>query len=395
MNDLDGTLRNLHAARNDPSEAGYIVEEMLASEGDLVERLLSTLASLDAEIRSGAAIALGCVGFFSEGICDAVPAIPSLVRATEDCDPWVAFHATQSLWRIRCGSPDCGLDHEDMVQRIAVCLESKFQAVRVAAVEAFGFIPNVNELILPRLIDRLEDSSLEVRFVAAQELVLYGHRASRAFPKFMGWIDGDVPEEVFVAGIAIIKSDKTCRESLVPVLLETFGHIGDAYRANAVYLLSQIVEAVPQAVPLLARYYEVSSDRDVRRAVVDVFAGIASEVPEALPILVKAVLDEAPDIAIAASDGLSILRENAAEAVPNLVSRLDSELTRDIPNCRRAKRTRDGLLWNLCTTLGCIGPAASPAILSLQRASRHDDQIVRRAARKALVQVGAETPKDT
>ncbi len=100
MRNIDDTLRALHATRNDPSEAGYVVEGLAASGEDVVRLLVSALGSGDSEVRSGAARALGYLSFFSDGKHDVTPTLPLLVKATADSAPWVAFHASKALWQI-------------------------------------------------------------------------------------------------------------------------------------------------------------------------------------------------------------------------------------------------------------------------------------------------------
>ena len=53
---------------------------------------------------------------------------------------------------------------------------------------------------------------------------------------------------------------------------------------------------------VLIKCYQKSYDRDVRLAVVEMFAAKVLEVQETHPLLIEALLDEEPDIAKAAVD---------------------------------------------------------------------------------------------
>jgi HEAT repeat protein len=233
----------------------------------------------------------------------------------------------------------------------------------------------------------LDDPVLEVRFAAAYTLATFGRSASDALPILLEWVNSEIVEEAFIASIAVIRIDEAYREALVPVLLESLERLESGFRAKGVCLLTSIVEGEPRLVVLLARCYRHSRDKRVRRAIVDVFAIRSPEVREAVPVLVEAVRDEDRDIASAAARGLCILREKASAAVPNLITALDAELARGEPATRREKSSRHDLLWNLCTAIGCIGPAAKAAVPLLQVALRHHYEVIRNAARRAVAQI--------
>ena len=310
MKSIDDTLRALHAARNDPSEASYVIQGLVASGEDVVRLLVSALGSGDSEVRSGAAKALGSISVFSEGRCDVTPALPLLVKAMADYAPWVAFHASKTLWLVRKGNPVRGLHPKRVVRCIAAVLESEDPQVRAAAANEFRLIGGHAKWIIRHLVACLGDPVLEVRFAATRTLCDFGAKAHEALPKFIEWIDNEIPEEVFVASVAVIQMDDSYRETLMPGLLESFGRLGDVFRAKAVYLLLWLLAKEPRLVAMLVKCYHETCDREVRLAVVEVFAGNIFEVRETHPLLIEALLDEEPDIAQAAARGLNALGQD-------------------------------------------------------------------------------------
>ena len=207
MKDIDDTLLALHAARNDLSEAFHIMAglELVASNEDIVMLLASALGSKDSEVRSGAA--LGYRLLFSRRKHDVTLALPLLIKAAADSAPWVVFHAAKALGRIRERDPSCGLHMEEIVCLFVASLESEDSQVRAAAADEFRSVYSHRELIIPPLVARLDDPVLEVRFAAARTLCDFGAKAHEALPKFLEWIDNEIPEEAFVASIAVIQMD--------------------------------------------------------------------------------------------------------------------------------------------------------------------------------------------
>ena len=387
---IENTLRALHAARNDPSEAGHVVEGLTAIGDEVVASLIAAFGSADFEVRSGAAFALGYIPFFSEGKYDITAAIPVLVASTENRDPWVAFHATKSLWTICRENEGYDLDEEQLVRKITAFLESSDPLVRAAAAKHLGLTRRWDEVVIPPLIDRLDDPVLEVRFTAASTLSGFGGPASDAIPKFMAWVNSEIPEESFVASLAITMIDEAYREALVPCLLESFGRLGSAFRVAATYLLGNSLENDHRFFPLLVGCYRQNSDRELRLAAVSVIAGYGLHIKEGVPVLTEAIHDEDREVACAAVCGVKTacvvngLGPAAAVAVPHLIEVLDAELARGDMGSSRDGGLRLQFLWEACTSLGYIGQAAKAAVPCLRRAARNGYTEIRRAAQEAL-----------
>ena len=391
---IESTLRALHAARNDPSEAGRVVEGLTAIGDEVVASLVTALGNADFEVRSGAAFALGYIPFFSEGKYDITAAIPVLVASTGNRDPWVAFHATKSLWTICKENEGYALDEEQIVGKITAFLESSDPLVRAAAAKQLGLTRRWDEVVIPRLIDRLDDPVLEVRCATASTLCGLGGPASDALSKFMAWVNSEIPEESFIASLAITRIDEAYREALVPCVLESFGRLGSAFRVSAAYLLGEILENDHRVFPLLVGCYKQNSDRELRLAAVNVIAGYGLHIKETMPILTEAIHDEDREVACAAVCGVKAVcvvnglgPEAAAVAVPHLIEVLDAELARGDTGSSRDGDLRLHFLWEVCATLGYIGQAAQAAMPCLRRAGRNGYTEIRRAAREALKRI--------
>jgi HEAT repeat protein len=311
MKGIDDTFRNLYAARNDPSEAGRLMTGLAECRESVIPLLVAALGSTDPDVRSGAAMAAGYIGFYSDGRCDVTPAIPLLIEAADAPDPWVAFHAARSLWMLWKEGKSRRLDADGIVDRIAACLESGDPGVRAAAAEILWLVGSRADRVIPRLVANLDDPLLAVRFATACVLACTDRTARRAASKFTEWVHGDVPEQAFVAAVALMQTDAARRDALVPVILESFGRLGDVFRAKAVYSLFWLLEHEPRFFTMLAGCYEESHDRDVRRAIVDVLAGNVREVGEARSVLARALLDEEPDVVDAAAAGLRALGQGS------------------------------------------------------------------------------------
>ncbi|MEI8375004.1 MAG: hypothetical protein WCJ35_19440 [Planctomycetota bacterium] len=399
MKNIDDTLRALHAARNDLSVAFRIMDglELVASNADIIMLLDSALGSKDSEVRSGAAY--GYWKLFSD--CK-TQSLPLLIKAAADSAPWVAFHAAIALLQIHKRDPSCGLHTKEVARLFVASLESEDPQVRAAAANEFCRVKWRAAWVFHRLVARLDDPVLEVRLAVASNLCwcLITHGAplkfleqirNEALPKFLEWISNeDVPEEVFYGSVAVIRMDDSYREALLPGLLESFGRLGDPFRAKAILLL-RFFPKEPRIVAMLGKCYHESYDRDVRLAAVEMFAeSVRAEVREAHPLLIEALLDEEPDVVVAAAFGLLVLGQDAAAAVPNLVAVLDAEIRKIEAGSLRERDPWGLVVRYVCDILGRLGAVAEPAVPLLWRALKQDNYDFQHAAWKALSEMGFE-----
>ncbi|MGO8752310.1 MAG: hypothetical protein ACLQNE_40750 [Thermoguttaceae bacterium] len=384
---IDETLRRMHAARNNPFKACGICEQLVANGANVVELLVAALRSSDPEIRSGAALALGYANSFPDSRCDLTPAVQPLVYAVGDCDPWVAFHAAKALWFFWKSDERCDLEANDILgQMVGFLEESSDPELRVAAADECRWNGRCAELLIPRLIGRLTDPVLEVRFAAGRSLWTFGPAAREALPTFMEWLESESAEEVFVAAAGVAQIDRSYREAMVPVLLESFARLGSAFRPKGVFLLDAVLESDPREIAALARCYEERRDAPTRLAVVSALVADSLQLDGTLPVLVRAVLDEDPQVAAVAADGLGRLGPAAAAGVPSLIERLDAELMKGEPE----EPARHRLVLFLCIAAACIGPAAEPAIPYLELIEEFHSCELRDIAREALRRISLE-----
>lgn len=329
-------LRSLHAARNNPTEAGHLLEDLVEFDDSVVGTLIAALDSPEPEVRSGAALALGYMPLYSDSKFDVAPALPALLGSASDNYPWAAFHASKSLWNVEV--EDRGIDglSEEAVSRVAKFLTNPEPGVRIAAAEMLG----MTELAVPALIATLDDPVLEVRCAAADAIAKIGPAAVEAMPKLMAWTSSTVPEERFYGSAAVMALDTLHHSALAPVLTDALKHQDGGIRVKAVYALGRRSEVGNEAVPLLARLYRGSQDHELRLAVICVLAGLGAEVQDALPILIDAIRDPDREVAAAAARGLGVWGPAAAEAVNHLTARLHLEMGQKDTGSRREAESR-------------------------------------------------------
>ena len=315
ISNIKDILRNLHAARNDPSKRYYLLESLVLLGEGVVIRLVSALDSPNMEIRSGAASALGRMYTYSDDKYDTTVAVPALLKCTEDDESWVSFHSASSLWMVFKNEFDCDLCREDIIGRIVACLDCDDPQVRVATAYELRWKRSYADIIVPSLIDRLNDPAVEVRLAVAESIASFGANASDAIPTFMEWVHTGTPEEMFVANNAVIRIDEAYEKALGPMLIELFPRLKKSFQVTAVHLMGTIVEYDGEAVALLARYYNESDDRELRYTIIEVLTshGLATIGTET--VLLKAIHDEDPEIAYAAGCGLATLKSVPLETL--------------------------------------------------------------------------------
>jgi HEAT repeat protein len=289
--------------------------------------------------------------------------VPELLRLADGCGSWTAFHSAKSLWIIctRQFARHC-LDADDIVARIAACLQSHDPQVRVVAVDQLGRTGRFAEPPILQLIECLDDPVVEVACAAAESLARFGAAAVDAVPKLLNWVNDENPAKRFFGSAAVIQIDEVYRAALVPVMLDTFESLDSRLRAKAIYAIGTVSIFASEPVSILiglVGLYRPTENRDVRLAVVSVLAGYGLDVAEVLPVLVAAVGDEDREIVRAALRGLGVWGRKARAAVPNLLCRLEAELANQGTNDRWENELRVELIEDLRDALVDIGGSAT------------------------------------
>jgi HEAT repeat protein len=286
-----------------------------------------------------------------------------LLQATNDSDPWVAFHAARSVWNIEV--EDRGIDglSQEAVSRVAKFLTNPEPGVRIAAAEMIGMA----EPAVPALIAALDDPVIEVRCAAADAIAKLGPIAVDAMPKLMTWTSSSLPEERFFGPAAAMAIDPVHHPALAPVLIDVLEQLEGHIRIKAVYALGRRSESGNEAVPLLARLYRGSQNHELRLAIISALAGFGPEVQDALPILIDAVRDPDREVAAAAVRGLGVWGPAAAEAASVLAELLVAELARDEPSDRQDRDLREEFIDLVRSALEGIGVMAGTASKGAKR----------------------------
>src|SRR5262249_7704201 len=149
-------------------------------------------------------------------------------------------------------------------------------------------------------------------------------------------------------------------------------------RVQAAETLAKMGPDAAEAVPLLARFLDASTDRDVTvldEAVVKALGRIGRAARPAIPSLVRI------------SRRNFDLERAAAEAIDQILLTPESE-REDVPTLMRNLRDRDeSVRLRAAKLLGSLGPAGKPAIPLLTEALSDPDADVRRLALQALKKI--------
>jgi HEAT repeat protein len=215
------------------------VDAMLSPDGVVrqlwgVPGLVQALGDEDADVRQGAASALGQIG------PEAAQAVPALIEALGDQDEDVRERAASALGQIGA----------EAVAALIEALGDEDADVRQGAALALGQIGAEAARAVPALIQALGDEDADVRRGAALGLAGIGPEAARAVPALieaLGDEDADVRQG---AALALGQIGPEAAQA-VPALIELLGDEELLVSSGAALALGDIGPEAAQAVPAL------------------------------------------------------------------------------------------------------------------------------------------------
>jgi HEAT repeat protein/pimeloyl-ACP methyl ester carboxylesterase len=193
----------------------------------------------------------------------------------------------------------------------------------------------------------------------------------------------------------------------VPHLIDALCAVsGEAY-PEVIKTLGQIGPAAKPAVPHLIEILCRKSSQEAYKAAIEALGQIGSSSQAAVPHLVEGLNIDDVDVSARVATALGQIGPAAIDAVPHLVEVLErveiaiSAVLAEEPgwfdSARRAifgdHRCQDlnEIRKEVIVALGAIGPRASAALPSLQRAANEKDELICAAAATAIAQITSPT----
>lgn len=320
--------RNLKERADAVQAIGLIGPEQL-DDGDL-QSLITAARRGPAEVRELATYALG------RDSETARKAAPSLLANLND-DEQVA-RATADLLSTTAGPPVVAALARRVLEKndvpAAVALARLGKAARPAAAELIGglgqakseplaraTLERLGTVVLPDLIEALEDRGAARRVAVARTLAVMGPRARSAAPALVKRLKDAEADVVLACAEALVLVDRTAAGPAVAPLAALVAHKDEKIALAAVRALGALGPAAKSAVPALQKV--VAGDDAIRAVAAAVALGEMGEPGDAAQAaLVKALAAE-EKVAQAALEWLRRLGAAAKSAAPVLLPLLD------------------------------------------------------------------------
>ena len=300
--------------------------------------------------------------------CDAA-AVPHLIRALKDKEEAIRQAAVRSLQSVNAAD-------EQLRGALLDALTDADPYVRAGALLA---LPRFGDAVTPQVEAGLKDSTPLVRRAAAAALGRLGVKA--APPLFEALKDSDdmVTEQAkqSLLALRVTKADSPIFLALTTDKLKDNSKV---VRQGAALVLGRFKR---DGVTPLLRAVVADPDADVRYMAAYALDDIGVPAQEAFPTLVTVARKDAEErtrnMAIKAMlkvNRLDHYWKLPAEAVPDLIKLLEG------PN--------PGRRWEAALTLAALGPVARDAVPALEKALEDPDELVRKAAAQALMEIKAK-----
>ena len=165
----------------------------------------------------------------------------------------------------------------------------------------------------------------------------------------------------------------------VPYLIEALEHDNREIREQAAYQLGSLRASPELAVPVLARALDDEFE-DTRQWAAWSLGLMGPDAAGAVEDLRASLTDPEPWVRRNAAEALGKIGEEAHPAIPDLIDML-------------AQKRSYGGAEEAAEALGVFGPAAAAAVRPLAEAlDNEDDDYLRRASARALIEIGISTP---
>jgi HEAT repeat protein/S1-C subfamily serine protease/DNA-directed RNA polymerase subunit RPC12/RpoP len=313
-----------------------------------VPGLIRNLESKDSKLRGNAAQALGNAG------SDARMAIqPLLAMLKNEHDDLTVRLTLQALKKI--GTPD-----SSDLNALKEALNDSRPEVRGYAAGAIGLLGVDGQSAAPDLLRLAHAPEAIVRQNALRSLGKIGPQYKDKVMPLVAEGLKDPDRDVRVAAGEAIASMGSFTRDDIPVLTDILKHQDAQVKAFAATALGKMGSTARKAMPDLADAFKDSTDKTVRRAVVEALANIGKSAQTTVPIYIEALHESDRDLRKAALEAVGKLgadAEGAGAAVGELLSDPDAG-TRKIA----------------VRTLKKLGPAAKKAVSALADALKDEDE---------------------
>jgi HEAT repeat protein len=325
----------------------------------VVTALIAALGDKDGQVRASVASALGAAG---PKVSEEPP--PPLVAALKDESSATRAATAKALSRFSRGV--------DQVLAALIPLSAKDDvSVRQACVQALRDIkPSaLSAAAIPALVEGLKSSDRDIRFFAVRLLARFGPEAKDAVPNLIAVLNEPLGSDQSTAGGG---------RAMVTIFT------GPAQ--EAAIALGKIAPGTPRAAESIAALARIVSagPRQRRASAANALGEFAAKAAPAIPDLVKMLeVADSDDALSAASEreaGVKALARVAADSPSSeaVVSVLRHSLRSD------SKKPRASVV----TALGQLGPKAAVAAPEIEALKNNPDPNVRKAATRALEDVG-------
>ncbi len=369
-------------------------------DADDVAKRIADLKANDPALRRAAAETLGRIGR------PAKPALPTLIGATSDRDPWVAVAAAGAVLSIdprqadgiaalrktiqagdagirraavtACG--DLGRGAKPFIDSLISAVGDPDAEVRWAAIESLGQCREAAQAAVPVLQTALRKP--ELRPVAVAALGMIGPAAKGAEADITAMLDDSDESIRWAAALALLRIDNRATERLVPLFLTALASSNPRTRWDAVWYFDHLHEprsAVEGLIKLVA-----NDDPGVRTSALLVLGNMGPIADGATAAIDHALTDR----------NLTV-RSAAARAVPQMgiedeaIIRRAAAVWADVFS-QTDPPTPDWILWDAGHYLKKLGRVETVAEPTLRQLTSHPAAIVRRAALAALANLGSE-----
>jgi HEAT repeat protein len=240
-------------------------------------------------------------------------AVPQLVEALQDPDPWVRKHILATL-------ADMGEQAVPAVPAMTDCLKHADVETRCDAAECLGWLERHAKSAVPELEKSFGDPSHSVRVQAASAVLRIEPAHATALPQLLKGLE-DADCDVRVVTIRELRSLKIASEPVLKALAPACTDKDIDIRVAAVACVGRnMVRSMPLALPILETALKDKSARV--RAIAADSLGDAPDSARAVPALICTLEDGDVAVRCAAARGLMSQQRKAVSAIPALTKHL-------------------------------------------------------------------------
>jgi HEAT repeat protein/S1-C subfamily serine protease/DNA-directed RNA polymerase subunit RPC12/RpoP len=366
--------------------------------------------------------------------------VPGLIRNLESKDPRVRTSAVQGLGNARSDArmairPLLDLlknEQEDLLRRLTLdalkqigkpdrgdldalkeALNDSHPEVRGYAVGAIGLLGVDGQSALPDLLKLARAPEVVVRQNAIRALGRMGPEyKEKVMPLIASGLKDSDRDVRLAAGEAVASMGSFGKED-IPVLMEILKNSDPQIQAFAATALGKMGSVARPAAAALANAFKDSTDRGLRRAVVEALATIGKSAKTSVPVYAEALHESDKEMrktALEAVIRLGADAEEAAGAVGDLLNDPDKGVSlsaaralkklgpaakKALPAMREALKEEDrDLRLEVLAALGAMGPEAKPAIKEMLKVFEGDRRFSERKVHERCAQALASIGKD-